>query len=432
MKVAIVRGDGAEDGVQEAIGLCGGLESLRTDSKVMIKPNLSSGAKRNFSPFGVVTTSTVVEAIVRLLQRRGCKDIAIGDGSVILKEMGTNTRRAFKFSGVERVARDHGVRLVDFDKGPFKEIRLDGDSFLACREALDADFLINAPVLKTHGGTVVSLGTKNLKGCLKFTSKKGFHLIDLERYVALLSERLRSHLVVIDGTYAMERGPSFGTAHRKDLLIAGTDVLAVDVVGAAVLGKEPAAVGHINELAALRGGSPDPGSVEVVGERVEDVACDLPWKWDLHAYFRRFGVKGIKVTCPDPPVSVCSQCYGILETSHLLFSKDNPGLEADDLEVCVGRGAPASGESRKALLFGDCAIESNRGLENATRVGGCPPRISRYLPLLMKETVGRARAAPVLLGRSLKMVAYWLGVYHEDCGLLDPYRPPEFDIGDYR
>ena len=93
---------------------------------------------------------------------------------------------------------------------------------------------------------------KNLKGCLKFSSKKRFHKRgNLEKLIALLNVHLDTHLTIIDGTYALENGPSGGPAHRKDLIIAGTDILATEIVGAKVLGKNPSEIPHIKEYGSL-------------------------------------------------------------------------------------------------------------------------------------------------------------------------------------
>ena len=100
--------------------------------------------------------------------------------------------------------------------------------------------MIDVPVLNTHAMTKVSLGMKNLKGCLSMNSKKKFHMADLEEMIALLNTQIPPQLTVIDGIYGMEKGPlSMGQAHRMNLIMASQDVLSCDMVGAAVLGIDP-------------------------------------------------------------------------------------------------------------------------------------------------------------------------------------------------
>jgi uncharacterized protein (DUF362 family) len=83
------------------------------------------------------------------------------------------------------VAKRYGAKLVDFNSEPFEEVQLEKIKVKISRWALESDFLINLPVLKTHRQTKVSLGMKNLKGCLAIESKKKFHKHDIARLIAL-------------------------------------------------------------------------------------------------------------------------------------------------------------------------------------------------------------------------------------------------------
>jgi hypothetical protein len=85
-----------------------------------------------------------MEKLVRLLIDKGCRDITIGEGTPLAKELESDTTSAFKFAGMNRVAKQqYGVKLVDFEKGPFERIEMDGHRFSIVKAALEADFLIN-------------------------------------------------------------------------------------------------------------------------------------------------------------------------------------------------------------------------------------------------------------------------------------------------
>jgi uncharacterized protein (DUF362 family) len=171
------------------------------------------------------------------------------------------------------------------------------------RTVLDSEFLINLPVLKTHHQARVSLGLKNLKGCLSMKSKMEFHRRGLDHMIAMLNTQLKPKLTVIDGIYAMENGPTaLGTAHRMDLIIAGKDNLSCDVVGSMVLGVEPSSVGHLREFASIVGRSTDLAEIDVKGENIKDVKKKLEWKANNYQdIYDRARVDGIKVQ--DPPGS---------------------------------------------------------------------------------------------------------------------------------
>jgi uncharacterized protein (DUF362 family) len=434
MNVSLVKREKTGNSVLKAIELCEGFRDLKSNGKVLIKPNIVLGMdQKDFPPFGVVTTARIIEDLAQILRKKGCRDIAVGEGSIILKELGSNTKKGFKFSGIDRVAKDYHLKLIDFEAEGYEKVKLDGHAFRIAKRALEADFLINVPVLKTHGQAIVSLGMKNLKGCLKYTSKKRFHSLgNLAKLIALLNVRLPSHLTLIDGTYTLEHGPTGGPAHRKDLIIASRDILASEMVGAKVLGKNPSDLPHIKEFADLTGREAALGSIEIRGEKIEDVSEDLAWEMDFEQLFRTAGLKGFRVNVAKGDVSVCSGCYGNMEFTHAMYAKDNPGLDVGDAETCIGRESKANIGCEKVFLFGNCSIEANKELKGAIRISGCPPDVGEYLPALMNATLKRGRAKKLLIQRMAKMVGFKMGLYHEDFGLWKPYAGPEFDLGHYR
>src|SRR4030042_3893065 len=144
-KVAITKYDGTLNPLGEAIELCGGFEELKPDHKILLKPNILWAGTKKLPPYGVVTTSTMVDHLLHLLRERGCKDITIGEGTIVNKEMGSNTMKGYDWSGIGKVAKRYGVKLVDFNTEPFEEVRLDEIKVNISRWALASDFLINIP-----------------------------------------------------------------------------------------------------------------------------------------------------------------------------------------------------------------------------------------------------------------------------------------------
>lgn len=375
--------------------------------------------------FGVVTTSRIVEDLLQILRDYGC-EISIGEGTLINKELGSNTSRGFKWSGIARVAKKYGVKLVDFNKVSSEQIELDGIKVRVATSAIEADFLINIPVLKTHSQTKVSLGLKNLKGCLQMRSRMEFHKKGLERLIALLSTKVKTNLTIIDGIYANERGPSrLGKAHRMNLIIAGRDILTCDVVGSTVLGIDPSTVGHLREFASITDRSLDIETMDVRGEKVKDVTRLFEWDLDYENIFRWAGISGI--TVQKPGKTVCTNCASNSEAMVHVFCKDNKGVDLEGVEICVGAEVRPREESKKVLLIGNCSIANNKDLQGAIRVKGCPIKISDLLMNTAKNTLEKRRARRVLLVRLVKNVANKLGIYDEYFPTYGCYEPPEFD-----
>src|SRR3990172_988097 len=104
-RVAIVKYDGTSNALRRAIELSGGFEGLKPEHKILLKPNILWGGTKTFPPFGVVTTSTMVDHLLQLLRDGGCRDITIGEGTIPNKEMGSSTWRGYEWSGIGKVAK---------------------------------------------------------------------------------------------------------------------------------------------------------------------------------------------------------------------------------------------------------------------------------------------------------------------------------------
>ena len=65
-----------------------------------------------------------------------------------------------------------------------------------------------------------------------------------------------------------------------------------------------------------------------------------------------------------------------MEYTHIMFAKDNPGMDVGSVETCIGSGARADPSYDKIFLFGDCAIKENNELKNTINISGCPPKVA--------------------------------------------------------
>lgn len=424
--VAVVKYDATSDSLRRAIELCDGFEKLKTSDKILLKPNILWGGTKKLPPFGVVTTSTIVGDIIRLLHEYGCKDISIGEGTVVNEEMGSNTFKGYDWSGIGKVAKTYGVKLVDFNSEPFEKVQLEEVKVNISTVALESDFLINLPVLKTHRQTKVSLGMKNLKGSLALASKKRFHKHNLNKLIALLNTKVKTHLAIIDGIYTLEGGPDFlGRAHRANLIIAGKDVFSCDIVGSMVMGIDPDEVEYLKEFGSIQKRPLSLDSIDVQGESIENVAHRLEWQLFYEDIFRQAGIRGI--TVQEPGDACCSGCAAILSAFSGVFCKDNPGVALDSVEVCLGSHVKAKDKSRKVFLLGDCAISANKNLQDAAKIKGCPPPIFDTVMALTRGVLPRARVAKILTSRLIKNIGMKMKIYDEEFPTFGHYKPPDFD-----
>ena len=430
MTVSLVKFDSSLDSLRKAIDLCQGFEKLGRDDRVLIKPN-NCFRHRIMPPYGMVTTSWIVDGVIQLLLEYGCKDISIGEGAIIgiFDELEPYTKKGFKGTGIEKIAKKYGIKLIDFNQGDFHELDLGGIKVQVSRAALDTDFLVNIPVLKTHFQTKVSLGFKNLKGCLSKDSKKRFHTSKrLDTLICLLNEAIKSDLVIIDGIYMLERGPETlaGVAHRKDLIIASPDVFECDVVGATILGIDPAQVDYLREFAQRLGRSFDINTIQIKGEDIESLKEQLEWRFEPDKELLT-PAKITGLSAPHPGQTLCSACGATLALALSIFGKDNPGMDFGGVELYYGLGLKPERDTQKVFLYGDCAIRSNKSLQNVIKIEGCPPTLTKTLLALMKALLSNPRMFRMLLLRAVKLIGIRLGIYQEIFPRWERYRAKEFD-----
>ena len=434
MTVSVVRFDGSLDSLRRAIELCNGFGQLDSNRRILIKPN-NCFRHPIMPPYGMVTTSIITELIVQLLLEHGCRDISIGEGAIIgiFDELEPYTRRGFQGTGIDRVAKKYGIKLIDFNKGPFQELDLGDIKAQVSKTALEADFLINIPVLKTHFQTKVSLGFKNLKGCLNKASKKRFHTSDkLNLLIYWLNEAIKSDLVIIDGIYMLEKGPETlaGVAHRKDLIIASPDIFDCDVIGATILGIDPSEVDHLREFAKRHNRSFDISAIQIKGEDIESVKEHLEWQFvpDRELLSPK-GVTGL--SAPNPGQTLCCACAATLALALSILAKDNPKTDFGGAHLYYGLELNPERDAQDVVLYGNCAIKHSKDLKNATRIEGCPPTLTKTLLALMRVLLNRPRMLRMVFVRFIKLIGIRLGIYKEVFPKWEKYRSKEFNKKDF-
>jgi len=395
--VILARFAGPES-VAGIIAEAGGLAWLTPDRRVLIKPNLVAWLSAvAFPPYGVVTTTAVVEGLIRALIDHGVRDITLGEGSLVNHELGCSTRAAFEHLGYDRLSQRYGVKLVDFHDGPHDLVKLDGKPLRIARPLLEADFLIDVPSLKTHSQTTVSLGLKNLKGGLSAKSRAFCHgrKFDLSEMIALFADRLYPALTLIDGVYLLEMGPLHtGRAHRHDLLICSRDALNADAVGAAVLGHDPARIRHLTSLARRRGRRVDLSRLDIHGlswnEVKFDAAADWEWLPDDSGplAFARQGVTGFRL--PNHDHTLCTGCTLVYNPALMFILSANQGQDMGSAELLTGKEMAADGSAEVTFLLGDCCVahnQKNDRIKRRVEIAGCPPRVADTAEALIQNGI---------------------------------------------
>jgi uncharacterized protein (DUF362 family) len=397
--VSLVKYASSPHSLQDAIARCGGYDRLEKNAKVLIKPNLVTwDDEYKIAPFGVFTTTRLVEDLVISLRDFGCTEISIGEGSVEFKK-GIGTMEAYAGLGYPSLAKKYGLNLIDFNASKSVIIKVqDGLAFHIAREAMEAGFFINFPVLKTHAQSKVSLGLKNLKGCLKTTSKKLCHHKDLglEHCFTFIADHVKPSLTIVDGIYALERGAfHFGNAFRKDVIIASRDILAADMIAANTMGFEPRDITHFVEYANRHKQSLSISDYEIRGEKLEDHIKPLKWDWGWTkentgpSIFDKFGVTGVAV--PKYDETLCSGCSPFANMINILVLSAFKGPSLPRVEILNGKKMQARPGYDKTILIGNCIIKANQGnvnIRKAIKTRGCPPDPQDVIAALREAEFG--------------------------------------------
>ena len=390
-RVAVARYEKPLDSVRKAVELSGGLDLLPANASVFIKPNIVFWTRAApFPKWGVITTSRVVEDMVILLKERGIDDITIGEGMVTRKPKDSKTpAHAFEALGYGVLAQRYGVKTLNILERPFEKVDLgEGVTLNFNTDILHSDFVVDLPVMKAHNQTVVSLGIKNLKGVIDIPSRKKCHNTDpgkdLHIMVAGLADKMPPLFTLLDGIFTNERGPGpDGRIHRTDLLVASSDVFSADLAGARLLGYEPESVPHLVHAGNRRNRPLDLSDVEVVGERIDDVAVyhehDFPYRenedgdW-LPVPLAKQGIRG--VSYPKYDLSMCTYCSGINGLVLTAIRHAWKGEAFDDVEVLTGKSMEPTPGKKKTILLGKCMTKANKdhpNIDEAIAVKGCPP-----------------------------------------------------------
>jgi uncharacterized protein (DUF362 family) len=383
MTVSVVKYIEGSNSLKKAIQLSDGFKNLDPTKSVTIKPNIVTGAGAKTPRHGLVTSAELMEELFILLREYGCTKISLAEGSLLIPELKANTQSALDWSGLGELAHKYEVAIVDMNQSDFRTFEFRGHKIRISNVPFDTDFFINFPVLKTHAQTKVSLGFKNLKGCLHPQSKKDFHRFDLEGMIATLGQTIKPDLVLIDGIYGLQKGPFGQDAHLMNVVVAGTDPLEVDVVGSCLMGIKPESVGYLSAIAEAEGRTLDPSKIEIRGETIEGMMLKLEWYYPWTTELMElYNITGLRLD--DPGDSLCSGCSVTAYVAVRNFLKGHAGSRFDNLEICIGRNR-ANNDSKHIFLIGKCAIEANKGLKHAHKIKGCPVLINQTVDALNNE-----------------------------------------------
>ncbi len=214
---------------------------------VLIKPNLCGGVP---GEPGSHTNIEVIKAVIDILKAFHVP-IVIGEADCSFND----AAQVFNALGLYRLAKDFGIQLVNLSEGPYDDIEVPRPlsiKVLRVSRIITQSFRVSVPVLKTHPWSGITINMKNMFGAM-YEPEKAIYHNGLDKNIVDINKVMTPHLCVTDASVAvMQGGFKYGLwvgmpPTPLDTIIAGTNAVSVDAVGATLLHKDPWSIGHINK-----------------------------------------------------------------------------------------------------------------------------------------------------------------------------------------
>ncbi len=213
---------------------------VKPGDRVLLKPNLLTASHPTKE---CITRPEMVYCLAELVKEVRGKPF-FGDSPAFGSALGVA-----KANGYLPLMKKLEIPIIEFkgeryptNSNSFNHLRLS-------KEAMEADVVINLPKVKSHVQLTLTLGVKNLFGCVPGKMKAWWHMEagkDANRFGEMLVETARTinpDLTIIDGIIGHEgNGPSKGEPRPLGILGASADVFALDQTMVNILGVDPSVV----------------------------------------------------------------------------------------------------------------------------------------------------------------------------------------------
>lgn len=272
--VAITQNDDIGIAIQEALSHLD-VQRLVTGKTVAVKPNDTWATEDDTTG---VTQPDTLRAVLRHVNQFNPREVTVTGGAGAAE-----TNDVFRIAGLMGVVEEERAIFFDHNRPPFvsvdlsyapeKDVHGPQKSVMVNPRVLEYETLIAVNQLKMHETATVTLALKNIAmsypaadyyGHPRSTKKHDHQFFDdMHSFIAAMAQRFPIGLAVTVGHPAMiATGPLGGHAVETGIVIASTDPLAADVVGAKLLGLGVQAVRHLWEAARLGVGESDIDQME--------------------------------------------------------------------------------------------------------------------------------------------------------------------------
>lgn len=218
--------------LQTALKKYGGLEKIvKPGSSVLLKANFSWDGKPERA---CNSNPALLAALVKACKKAGAKKVRVIDLAIDFYQMCLDS------SGIKKAVEGAGGEVVNLLPGPvIKKTSGVLDNIAIFKLVLEAECLINVPILKHHNATQMTGALKNYMGLTSERSR--MHVAGIHQAIVDLAKLIKPQLHIIDAYRVLKTNGPHGpgdVAKLKQLIITH-DPVAADAYGASLLNVEP-------------------------------------------------------------------------------------------------------------------------------------------------------------------------------------------------
>ena len=216
---------------------------------------------------GTTTDPLMVEALINRVRDLG-KEVLVVESDAST----TNADGAVIKTGMKEMLDRLGVEFINMrkEKEQVKLTVTDGralKSFKVAKIATESA-IISAAKLKGVNTVIVTMGLKNMFGMLSDKMKMKFHRKGIHKVIHDVCKTLPPTMTVVDGFVGLKGFmPMRGTPVLFNTILASTDSVACDSVGALIVGRNPHEVDYLRWL--HESGLGEIENYQIVGDSIE-------------------------------------------------------------------------------------------------------------------------------------------------------------------
>lgn len=276
---------------------------VKPGDRVLLKPNLLTGSRPTKE---CTTRPELVYEVAKMVIEVGGKPF-LGDSPAFGSAKGVA-----EANGYCPLLQELNIPIIEFHGKRYQTVSEDFNHLRLCKEAMEADVVINLPKVKSHVQLTLTLGVKNLFGCVPGKMKAWWHMEagkDANRFGEMLVETARAinpNLTILDGIIGHEgNGPSGGEPRNLGILAASANVFALDRTMVDILNVSPELVptvaasqrlGLCPELTDIEFPNLHPDLLKITDWQLPDklVPIDFAMPRVIKSTFKHFYIKFLK------------------------------------------------------------------------------------------------------------------------------------------